>query len=129
MHLGVTTTSSGMIRQSIRLNLPTPTNKVTFNLITTMPVKPMCREETFMNSNLSEENASCFRVTNSRTMNVLRNNVSMIALLNCAHWRTLANSRNERKLVFSMKHKCIQERSLWEVKLTLNRAVDICRSA
>ena len=33
------------------------------------------------------------------------------------------------KIVFSMKDKCSQERLLREVKLTLKRAVDICKSS
>ena len=50
---------------------------------------------------------------------------------------TLANAcefkENENmirdKIVFSMKDKCIQERLLREVKLTLKRALDICKSS
>ena len=82
MHLSVTTTSSGIIRQSIRLNLPI--KGIYADIIKQFELE------------FVGENASCFRITNYGTMNVLKNNVSMITLLNCAHWLMLANLRNER---------------------------------
>ena len=116
MHLSVTTTSSGMIHQSICLNLPM--QDIYADIVKQFELEfvgekcIVLSHHKFWNYECSEE--QCFDDYATE----------LCPLADACEFVEQENMIRD-KIVFSMKDKCIQEHLLREVKLTLNRAEDM----